>query len=247
MLSTSVLDVVPSPIEPSDALAQRTRSPSIPYKVNAWEQALQAANLLTCFIDIPSGLHNGFLIDLPSLLSIQSFPNKDSALTYVNEFHKMIEHELTKGRHIGPFSEPLLLLLIGPFQSSPISIIPKPGRPAKFRIIQNFSFPQSPSTHFPNPSINSYINVANFPTSWGTFSIVYLLISRLPPGFKAATHNVAEANHTIPLHQSQWPAAVVHASHNEFYIDTETTKLTQELAVKLEQGRDLCQWHSMAD
>ena len=27
----------------------------------------------------------------------------------------------------------------------------------------------------------------------------------------------------------------------------ETTKLTQELAVKLEQGRDLRQWHSMAN
>ena len=27
----------------------------------------------------------------------------------------------------------------------------------------------------------------------------------------------------------------------------ETTKLTQELAVKLEQGRDLLQWHSMAN
>ena len=29
--------------------------------------------------------------------------------------------------------------------------------------------------------------------------------------------------------------------------DAEMTKLTQELAVKLEQGRDLCQWHSMAN
>ena len=28
---------------------------------------------------------------------------------------------------------------------------------------------------------------------------------------------------------------------------SEMTKLTQELAVKLEQGRDLRQWHSMAD
>ena len=27
----------------------------------------------------------------------------------------------------------------------------------------------------------------------------------------------------------------------------ETTKLTQELAVRLEQGRDLRQWHSMAN
>ena len=30
-------------------------------------------------------------------------------------------------------------------------------------------------------------------------------------------------------------------------IESEMTKLTQELAVKLEQGRDLCQWHSMAN
>ena len=30
-------------------------------------------------------------------------------------------------------------------------------------------------------------------------------------------------------------------------LTAETTKLTQELAVKLEQGRDLRQWHSMAD
>ena len=28
---------------------------------------------------------------------------------------------------------------------------------------------------------------------------------------------------------------------------SEMTKLTQELAVKLEQGRDLRQWHSMAN
>ena len=28
---------------------------------------------------------------------------------------------------------------------------------------------------------------------------------------------------------------------------SETTKLTQELAVRLEQGRDLRQWHSMAN
>ena len=30
-------------------------------------------------------------------------------------------------------------------------------------------------------------------------------------------------------------------------VEVETTKLTQEVAVKLEQGRDLRQWHSMAN
>ena len=33
----------------------------------------------------------------------------------------------------------------------------------------------------------------------------------------------------------------------EVLVISETTKLTQELAVKLEQGRDLRQWHSVAN
>jgi hypothetical protein len=33
---------------------------------------------------------------------------------------------------------------------------------------------------------------------------------------------VAKAYHVIPLHPSQWPAAVVHALDNKFYIDTYT-------------------------
>ena len=35
--------------------------------------------------------------------------------------------------------------------------------------------------------------------------------------------------------------------HDHLLLQLETTKLTQELAVKLEQGRDLRQWHSMAN
>ena len=39
----------------------------------------------------------------------------------------------------------------------------------------------------------------------------------------------------------------VGGSQEETLGPCETTKLTQELAVKLEQGRDLRQWHSMAN
>ena len=211
---------VPNPMEPSVALALRTLSPSTPYKVEAWDQALRAANLFLRFMDIPTGFHNGFLVDFPTLSHTQSSPNKDSVLTHIEEFQKMIDNELTKGHYIGPFSKTQLVALIRPFQSSPISIIPKPRHPGKFRIVQNFSFPISPSLRFPNPSINSYINAADFPASWGTFSIIYLTISRLPPGSEAATRDVAEAYRTISLHPSQWAAAVVRATHHDLYIDT---------------------------
>ena len=51
------------------------------------------------------------------------------------------------------------------------------------------------------------------------FSIVYLLISRLPPNSEAATRDVAEAYRTIPLHEFQWPSAVVCADNDQFYLD----------------------------
>jgi hypothetical protein len=198
----------------------RTLFPSTLYKADEWDRALQAANLFFRFIDVPTGLHNGFLVDFPSISHTQSPPNKDSFLTYFNEFSKILDHELSKGQYIGPFSEAALTALIGPFQSSPLSIIPKPGHPGKFRVVQIVSFPLSPTLASPNPSINSCVDPDTYPTTGGKFSIVYLLISRLPPGSEAVTCDVAEAYHTIPLHDSQWPAAVVRAQHDLFYVDT---------------------------
>ena len=99
-------------------------------------------------------------------------------------------------------------------------MIPKPGHPGKFRLIQNFSFPHNTSLAFPNPSINDNITTEHFPCTWDKFSTVYLLISRLPPGSEAATRDVAEAYRTISLHLSQWPAAIVKISDALGCIDT---------------------------
>jgi hypothetical protein len=97
------------------------------------------------------------------------------------------------GRYISPFTADVLEQLIGPFQSSPLSIILKPGKPGKFQDIQKFSFPLSISASFPNPSINSHINANNFPTTWGKFMVIFQIISTLPPGSEAAMRDVAEA------------------------------------------------------
>jgi len=143
---------------------------------------------------------------------------------YKDQFEASIQKEIQKSRYIGPFSAETLTKLIGPFQTSPLLIIPKPGRPDKIRLIQNFSFPHSYDTQFPNPSINSHIDPNDFPTTWGKFSVIYLLISRLPPGSEAATRDVAEAYRMVPLHPSQWPAAVVRTSDTEFCVDTCTAQ-----------------------
>lgn len=125
------------------------------------------------------------------------------------EFNSIIQKELNKGRYISPLLADMLEKLIGPFQSSPMSIIPKQGKPGKFRVIQNFLFPLSPSGPHPNPLINPYINAQDFLTTWGKFSIIYNLIANLPPGSEVAMRDVVEAYQIVPLHPSQWLAGVI--------------------------------------
>lgn len=128
---------------------------------------------------------------------------------YCNKFSRIVHAEYFKEHYIGPFSKKQLTVSIHPFHISPISIIPKPGCLGKFRLVQKFSYPLSPSPSFLKPSINLYINAENFPTTWGKFSIIYLFTACLPPESKAATWDVTKAYCTIPLHPSQLPATVI--------------------------------------
>ena len=109
--------------------------------------------------------------------------------------------------------------LIGPFQSSPLSLIPKPHKPDKFRLIQNFSYPRTPVNG--RTSMNAHVNSDDYPCTWGTFTAVSLLLSQLLQGSQIAVRDVAEAYRTIPLHCSQWPGTVVRVSNKDvFCIDT---------------------------
>lgn len=217
---TYVRDAEQPPTALKDALELRKLRPLTPYKVDAWKRELRRAGLLDRFAKIPEGLLLGFKIDFPSIRTVQAPLNRYSIYEYSIEFDAIIQKELHKGRYIGPFPASILESLIGPYQSSPLSIIPKPGKPGKFRIIQNFSYPHSPNASFPNPSVNSAIETNDFPTTWGKFSIIYQIIVNLPPGSEAATRDVAEAYRTVPLHPSQWPAGVVRISDSLFCIDT---------------------------
>ena len=216
----SVQDVEHSHMALVDVLALRKQRPRTPYKAEAWEQALRRAGLLEHFSSIPSGLHKGFTVGYPMLDHVQTPPNSTSLSVYEKEFKEIVNKELTKERYIGPFLFTTIEAAIGPFQSSLLSLIPKPGKPGKFRLVQNFSFPIQTSTHFPNPSVNNAITTGLLPCTWGKFSTIFLLVVCLPPGSQAATRDVAEAYCTILLHKLQWPTAVVCISETSACIDT---------------------------
>jgi hypothetical protein len=193
-----------------------------PYNPQAWVSLLSAANLMAKYPSLSRNLRTGFFLHYPIINITQPPPNKSSISDLQNYFDEAVQHEIVRQHYLGPFSRHVIESLISPFQSSPFSMIPKPGRPDRYRILQNYSYPYSTSPSQPNASINSFINSDDFPTTWGTFSVISLLIHQLPLNSQVATRDVAEAYRTVPLHHSQWPGAVARIGHDSFCIDTAT-------------------------
>ena len=217
---TSAQDALPPLTELRSVLELRKSQALTPYKVLAWESLLIDSGLHVKYPSIPQGLRTGFIIDMPNIRVTQTPPNKSTISDLQSHFDTIINLELHKRRYIGPFSRQIVESLIGPFQSSPLSMIDKPGKPGCYCLIQNYSYPHNTTPLHPNPSINSFLNSDDFPTTWGTFSIISLLIHQLPPHSQMATRDVAEAYRTIPLHYSQWPGTVVRTASDSYCVDT---------------------------
>ena len=189
------------------------------YNPDTWQRHLSSCNLLTEYAEIPESLRNGFDAGVPTIMQTFTPPNHSSISLHPTHFNSIIDDELAKGRYIGPLSHLEVERIVGPFQSSSLSVIPKPGKPEKFRLIQNLSSPHSPRNGI--SSINSAIDSSLFPCTWGTFATISFLVFNLPINSQAAVRDVKEAYRTIPVRPSQWAGLVVRLEGlDRFAIDT---------------------------
>ncbi|KAE8235499.1 hypothetical protein A4X13_0g9470, partial [Tilletia indica] len=132
------------------------------------------------------------------------------------QVHLIIDKELSSHRYHGPHSSGSAVEdLIGPFQTAPLGLRPKPN--GKYRLIQDFSHPKTPGPT-QSPSINSSLDISLWPTTWYTFANICATILSLPRSAQAFVRDVTSAFRQIPLHSSQWPGTVVEWA-NQFYID----------------------------
>lgn len=207
----SVPDVAKPPTEPKSAISQRRHHPRTPLVADRWDERLRAAHLHVKYKQIPPFIRQGACAGIPPILRTFIPPNKDSTEVLSHIFVDILQTEFNKGRYLGPFSREELEREIGPFQTSPLSLVPKSGKPGKYRLIQNLSYPHS---NTPVPSINSFLNSDDFPCTWGTFRTISTLIRSLPPGTQAAVRDISEAYRIIPLHESQWAGVVVRISND---------------------------------
>ena len=117
---------------------------------------------------------HGFDLGVPSISQSYIPTNSSSINKLPAEYERIVEKEFHRGRYLGPFSQAELESIIGPFQFSPLSLVPKCGKPGKFHGVHDFSHPCHSSTN--QVSTNSAINAHDFPFPWGTFSIISLII-----------------------------------------------------------------------
>jgi hypothetical protein len=103
-----------------------------PYKLDGWDRLLRQADLFPEYAHISDNLRFGFFIKLPPISFTQTPPNCPTIVEFHCQFTEIVWDKFGKGCYIGPFSRVNLESLIGPFQSSPFSIIPKLAKPNKF-------------------------------------------------------------------------------------------------------------------
>ena len=216
-MATSAQGVVPRNTVLKSVLAARALKPHTPYIADAWEGALARAGLGSRYPLLVEGIRHGFRAGVPKITQTFCPPNRDSIHEHISAYQDIVAHEISSGRYFGPVSQAAMEDALGPFQTSPLSVIPKANKPEKLRLIQNLSFPHQLNE---KRSINSFINSDDFPCTWGTFSAFATLCAGLPPGSQGAVRDVAEAYRTIPLHPSQWPGMVIrHSGEDEFMFD----------------------------
>lgn len=206
-------------MEPSSVLAHRRIKALTPYKAEMWRQLLCNLELLCKYPHVPHQIQYGFDVGIRRFSATFTPENSPTVYSHSDEYLRIVDRELSTGRYIGPLSRSKVEQLLGPFQTSPLSLIPKSGKPGKCRAVHNFSFPHSPSLGI--SSINYTIDSNIFPCTWGTFTTVCFLVWNLPPGSQASVRDVAEAYRTIPVVPEQWPGLVVKLrGEDQFAINT---------------------------
>lgn len=205
--ATSVPDAETKIMALRNVLERRKNQALTPYKVEAWESCLHLYNLFVKYPTFTQSLRTGFNAGIQPIYITSTPANSSTLCQHPEAYQEMVAKEFKKGRYIGPCTHQEVEALIGPFQSSPLSWVPKPGKPGKYRAVHNFSYPHVPT--LVTTSINHTINANMFPCTWGTFATTCFTIFNLPPGSQAAIRDVAEAYCTIPITSDQWPGLMV--------------------------------------
>ena len=114
---------------PKHALELKRLEATSPYAHSAWQTELSRLGLLTKYPRIVEGFKRGFDLGIARIHNTYTPPNHPSNLLLSGVYSATVSSEFAAGRYIGPFSRKELEAELGPPQTSPLSFVPKFGRP----------------------------------------------------------------------------------------------------------------------
>jgi hypothetical protein len=137
-----------------------------PYNSDEFDRMLKKHNLHTAYPQLVKNLTLGFPLGrLPILERTVIIENHDSVRKHADVVGKYIEEEVSKDRMSGPFSRTEMEAICrGPFYCSPMIVVEQeqgPGEEPKRRVCRHLSKDDKASG---TPSVNSFIDKADFPT-----------------------------------------------------------------------------------
>jgi hypothetical protein len=116
----------------NNARSARARKALTPLRAGAWRQKLAELGLSARYAHITTGIDLGFELGTQPITQNYHPPNAASADKYTEVLQQEIQREVDLGRYLGPYTAAEIEAVMGPFQTSPQSVIPKPGKPGKY-------------------------------------------------------------------------------------------------------------------
>ncbi|KAE8269259.1 hypothetical protein A4X09_0g3087 [Tilletia walkeri] len=184
-----------------------------PLNPDGFDRVLRSLNLMDDYGDLVEGFRGGFDFGIPPIQETRTPPNQISATENMEVLDQIAAKELEKGRWAGPYSREEIEKEIGPFQSSPMGLIPKPN--GDWRLVQDLSYPRNGSYL----SINSYIVADEYLTTWDDVTTVFVVLLELSRKVQGATFDAMEAFRGILALASQLPGLILQLREGVLYYD----------------------------
>jgi hypothetical protein len=129
---TNVQAVEPAHMAHTVAVSQRRHRAATPLIAEAWSKILVECGLLERHQEVVRCILKGFNIGFLVISTTYAPFNSLSITNNHSAFNDILMRELERGRYLGPMSQQEVERLIGSFQLSLLSLIPKAGKPGKF-------------------------------------------------------------------------------------------------------------------
>lgn len=149
-----------------------------PYNYHAFDTLLSFFGLTNRFPNLVNSLKNGFRIGVPESRLADSIIPPFRSSDDDGVIDDYLREEIEAQRMDGPFTEGQMRDLVGGhFAACPVHVVTQVGEAGKVkkRIVRNMSY-----EGLAGYSVNDLIDSDDFPTEWGSASVVAAIVSHQP-------------------------------------------------------------------